>query len=177
MSNELNREWFECLKSFSHLNGRERQCVIVGDNPDARIANFWFLSRILHNWPSQWHSRYKGGYIEFENWKKFDLANQTVAGRPALLFLVTPEIYIRWHRQTLENKIKGSVNDMVPNDRFAATQLIQEMADLEAYNQSYGRYWSVALLPALSVSQLKELAELFAMPCDEQKAAASLAAA
>jgi hypothetical protein len=165
------------LKSFSHLNGREKQYVIVGDNPDARIAKLWFLSRILHNWPSQWHSRYKSGYIKFENWKKFDLENQTVGGKPAFLFLVTPEIYILWRRQTLENKIKDSVNDMVPNDRFAAAQLIQSLADLKADNQSLGQSGFLALLPALSVSQLEDLTELFDMPRDKQKGAPSPAAA
>jgi len=177
MLNEPKRETFGCLKSFSHLNGRERQYVIVGDNPDARIANFWFLSRILHNWPSQWHSRYKGGYIEFEKWKKFDLENRTIEGKPAFLFLVTPEIYILLRRQTLENKIKDSVNEMAPNDRFAAAQLIHSLADLKANNQSLGQSSFLALLPALSVSQLEDLAELFDMPWHKQNSTASPAAA
>jgi hypothetical protein len=177
MSNELNREWFDCLKSFSHLNGRERQCVIVGDNPDARIASFWFLSRILHNFPSQWHSRYKGGYIEFENRKKFDLANQTIEGKPVFLFPVTPEIEFLWRRQTLEHKIKDCINKMAPNDRFAAAQLIRKLADLKADSPSARQSSFLALLPALSVSQLEDLAELFAMPCEEQKGGASLAVA
>jgi hypothetical protein len=173
MLKEPKREPFGCLKSFSHLNGREKQYVIVGDNPDARIAKLWFLERILHNWPSQWHSRYKGGYIEFENWNKFDLKNQTVGGKPSFLFLVTPEIYILWRRQTLENKIKDSVNDMAQNDMFAAAQIIQSLADLIAFNQSLGQSSFLALLPALSVSQLEDLAELFDMPWDKQNGTAS----
>lgn len=176
MLNEPKREPFGCLKSFSHLNGREKQYIIVGDNPDARIARFWFLSRVLHNWPSQWHTRYKDGYIEFGNWKTFDLANRTIEGKPVFLFPVTPEIEILWRRQTLENKIKDPVNDMVANDRFAALQLIQEIAHLEADNQSLGQSNFLAVA-ALSVSQLEDLAELFDMPCDKQKGSASPAAA
>jgi hypothetical protein len=177
MLNEPKREPFGCLKSFSHLNGREKQDLIVGDNTDARIAKFRFRSRVKHNWPSQWHSRYKSGYIKFENWKKFDLENQTVGGKPAFLFLVTPEIYILWYRQTLENKIKDSADEMAPNDRFAAAQLIQSLADLKADNQSLGQSSFLALLPALSVSQLEDLTELFDMPWDKQNGAASPAAA
>ena len=67
---DQKRQWFECLKSFSHLNGRKKQEIVVGDNADARIAKFWFRDRVKHNWPSQWHTRYKGGYIEFENGEK-----------------------------------------------------------------------------------------------------------
>ena len=177
MLNEPKREPFGCLKSFSHLNGREKQDLIVGDNTDARIAKFRFWSTVKHNWPSQWHSRYKGGYIKFENGKKFDLENQTIGNKPGFLFPVTLEIYILWRRQTPENKIKHSVNETAPNDRFAAMQLIQEIADLKADNQSLGQSSFLALLPALSVSQLEDLAELFDMPWDKQKGAASPAAA
>jgi hypothetical protein len=177
MLNESQKEPFGCLRSFSHLNGREKQAVIVGDNTDARMAKFLFRSRIEHNWPSQWHTRFKGGYIKFENGKKFDLENQTVGGKPAFLFLVTLEIDILWRRQTLENKIKHSVNEMAPDDRVAAAQLIQRPAGLKADNQSLGHSSFFALLPALSVSQLEDLAGLFDMPRDEQKAAASPAAA
>ena len=177
MLDEQRTEWFECLKSFSHLNGREKQYVIVGDNPDARIARFWFRSRVQHNWPSQWHTRYKEGYIEFENWKKFDLASRTIAGKQVSLFPDTPEIYILWRRQTLVTKIKRSVNEMASNDRLAAAQLIQALADLDADSPSVGHSGFFAFLQALSVSQLEDLAELFDIPCSKENSAASLIAA
>jgi hypothetical protein len=66
---------------------------------------------------------------------------------------------------------------MAPNDRFAAAQLIQSLADLKADNQSLGQSSFLALLPALSVSQLEDLTELFDMPWDKQNGAASPAAA
>jgi hypothetical protein len=55
--------------------------------------------------------------------------------------------------------------------------IIQGIADLKADNQSLGQSSFLALLPALNVSQLEDLAELFDMPWDKQKGAASPAAA
>ena len=66
---------------------------------------------------------------------------------------------------------------MVPNDRLAAAQLIQSLADLKADNKSLGQSSFLALLPALSVSQLEDLAELFDMPWHKQNSTASPAAA
>jgi hypothetical protein len=171
MLNDEKKQWFHCLKSFFHLIGRERQDLIVGDNADARIAKFRFRSRVKHNWPSQWHTRYKRGYMEFENGKKFDLENQTIGGKPAFLFAVTPEIDILWRRQTFENKIKRSMNEMTPNDRLAAAQLVQELADPRGDIQPFGRSASLALLAGLSLSELEGLAGLFDMPSDEHRAA------
>jgi len=99
---EFRNEPFGCLKSFSDLNGWQKQNVIVGDNEDARIANFSFKGRVAHGWPSQWHTRYKYGYIEFENGKRFDLAKQTIGGKRVFLFLATPQIDIQWRRQTIK---------------------------------------------------------------------------
>ncbi len=164
MVNEQKKKWFECLKTFSHLKGREKQEIIVADNPDARIAKFLFRSTVKHNWPSQWHTRYKWGYIEFENGQKFDLQNQTVGGTPAFLFSVNPEMDISWRRQTLASRITRSMNEMAPGDRSAAEQLILELADLKGAKQSLPQSTSLALLPALSVCQLEGLAALFDMP-------------
>ena len=65
MLTEKNNKWYECLKDFSHLNGREKQQIAVADSADARTGRFLFLYRIKHNWPSQWRTRYNRGYIEF----------------------------------------------------------------------------------------------------------------
>jgi hypothetical protein len=191
MLTEQKRIRFERLKTFSHLNGRKKQELMVGYNTDRGIAEFWFRSRVKHNWRSQWHTRYKCGYVEFENGKIFDLENQTIDSKRVFLFPITPEVDILWHRQTLEDKINCSIDEMrLVADRLAAAQLIQETAAPKGDNQSFGRpaslapslglsmsdgsnpllSWyvdaSLALLPALSLSQLEDLAELFDMPSD-----------
>jgi hypothetical protein len=77
MLNESKRERFACLTSFSHLNGREKQNIIVGDKPEARIAKFLYCTRINYDKKSQRNTRHPAGYLELENGKKFDLAKQT----------------------------------------------------------------------------------------------------
>lgn len=177
MLSEFQNEPFGCLKSSSDLNGRRKQNVIVGDNADARKANFLFKSRVAHNWPSQQHSRYKAGYIEFENGKRFDLANQTIGGKRVFLLLATPEIDLLWRRQTLEYQIRDCVDKMAPNDKVSATQLVRELADPKVHDKRLRPYPFPAALGALSVSQLEDLGELLAMQCDDQKAAPSAVAA
>jgi hypothetical protein len=169
MSNESKREPYGCLKDVSQLNGRRKQDVIVGDNTDARIAQFYFRSRIKKNRQSLRNGRFKAGYIEFQNGKKLDLANQTVDTKPAFIFLVTREVHILWRRRTHVNEIKDSVGKNPPEDKLAATQLIQELAGSEVDNYFFGEFRFLDLLPALSVSQLEELAELFAQRWDGEK--------
>ena len=169
MINGKNK-WYECLKDFSHLNGRRKQQIAVGDTADARTARFLVLDRVRHNWPSQWHSRYKHGYIEFfEYHKKFDLQNQTIGGKEVFLFTVTPEIKIRYSRQTFEGKIMRRMNEMARNDRSAAERLIQELADPKGCNQFFRWSGAHTLLPALSLSELGDLAELFDMTAERTK--------
>jgi len=176
MINEQNNKWYECLKDFSHLNGREKQQIAVGDSTDARTARFLFLDRVKHNWPSQWHTRYKCGYIEFFNHKKFDRQNETICGKRVFLSKVTPEIYNLCCRQTLEEKIMRRMNEMTPKERSASERLIHELADSKGCNQFFRWSGAHALLPALSLSQLGDLAELFDMPNDLRKSEAQAAA-
>ena len=177
MLSEYQNEPFGCLKSFSDLNGWRKQNVIVGDNADARMAKFLFKSRVAHHYRTHWRTRYKAGYITFENGKRFDVANQTIGGKQVFLFLATPEINILWRRQTLEYHIKDCVDSMAPNDKFAATQLARELADPELHDRRFRRYPFPAALRALSVSQLEELGELVAIRPDDQKASAPEVAA
>lgn len=177
MLNELKREKFGCLTSFSHLNGREKQKIIVGNKPDARIAKFLYCTRINYDKKSRRNTRHPAGYLELENGKKFDLAKQTIRGKSVFLFPNIPEIYILWHRQTLENKIKASVDKMGAKDKFAAAQPIQKFIDSAMHNHSFRQHHVIDLLSALSVSQLEDLAEQFAEPRDGQSGSASPAAA
>jgi hypothetical protein len=172
MVNESKWEPYACLKDLSQLNGRRKQGVMVGDNTDARIARFCFDSSVEKNRQSVRNGKFKGGYIGFQNGKKFDLANQTVDGKPAFIFLFTREIDILWRRQTLGDEIKNRVDKMSPRDKLAATQLIQKLADAEVDNHFFGDFRYLGLFPALSLSQLEDLAQLFAMPSDGHKSVA-----
>lgn len=178
MSIDFQSEPFSCLKSFTEL--RRGQNVFVGDNADARMATFLYKVAVAHNWPSQWHSRHEAGYIEVEfegKKRRFDIANQTISGKRVFIFRDTPEIEIQWRRQTYENKIIKCVDKLEPNEKFAATQLVQEVADPKVHDKRLRRYPFPAALRALSVSQLEDLGELLVMQCDDQKAAGCAVAA
>ena len=62
-------------------------------------------------------------------------------------------------------------------EKSAAAQLIQKFIDSVIHNHSLRQHQVFELLPALSVSQLEELAEQFAGPRDGQTGAASPKAA
>jgi hypothetical protein len=68
------------------------------------------------------------------------------------------------------------VGEMPPEDKLVATQLIQELTDSEIQHHSFG-HQQVLDLGALSTSQLKDLAALFAVPSHGQACATHLAAA
>jgi hypothetical protein len=177
MLNEKNNKWYESFKDFSHLNGRKKQQIAVADSADARTGRILFLDKVKLNWPSQWHTRYERGYIEFlENHKKFDLQKQTIDGKKVFLFPVTPQIHNLYSRQTFEEKIIHSMNEMAPNDRSAAERLIHDLADPKGCDR-FLRWSDVyALLPALGLSQLRDLAELFDVPNDDHKSELQAAA-
>jgi tetratricopeptide (TPR) repeat protein len=68
---------------------KRRQKVFMGD--DSRLRNCTTLKAAIieNNWPSQWHSRFPDGYILLSvnaDKKYFDLARQTVDGKPAYIF-------------------------------------------------------------------------------------------
>lgn len=177
MADKFKREWFDCLTDFSYLNGRKKQWVIVGDGPDARVARFWFRSQVSHNWPSQWHTKYKSGYIEFENGKKFDLAIQAIRGNNAFIFEDSNEVYILYYRQSLEEKIKRSLNVTAPREKLQAVLQIRESIVAALPNRPFGLHQVLGLLPALSASQLENLVERIAAAVGGQTGAPSSAAA
>lgn len=167
MSVEFQSETFGCLKNFTTL--RRGQIVYVGHNPDARMTKYMLKGTVTHNWPSQWHTRYKDGYIEIEfeaKRRRFDIANQTMRDKQVFLFRPTPEIDILWRRLTLEHHIQECVDKISPNDMPAAKQLVQELADPKVHDKRLRRYPFPVALRGLSMSQLEDLGELLAVACD-----------
>ena len=114
--NADNRNRFSCMTSFWHLNGYRKQCVFIGDHPDARASSPLIKDRIKHNWPSQRSKKYKHGYIELQSGKKLNLETQTIYGKPAYIFDCTHKIESYCRQQTAEQKIRDSVNNKLSGD-------------------------------------------------------------
>ncbi len=177
MTNNSEQEKFVCLTHFSFLNGRRKQWVLVGDNPDARLANFWFRTRVINNWPSQWHTRYKQGYIKFENGERFDLETNSIRGKRVFIFEDSHEVYIRYRRQILGKAIRDALDSIPPSDRMDAMRQIHEQTKAALPNRCFGLLQVQALLLALSVSQLENLEQIIGKSTDQPSGGPSRVAA
>jgi|SRR6266487_3543535 len=119
---------FSCLKNFSHLNGRRKQKVFIGDHPDARAANVLKWERIKRYWLSHRCKRRPLSLIEFQSWEKFDPATQTIKGERAYIFPSTREIESYSRRKTADQQIRDSVNGNLPGeDRNTAWELLSDL--------------------------------------------------
>jgi hypothetical protein len=179
-SNSEN-EIFGCIKDFTKLKGRRNgrrkpqgDEVIIGDRPDVRIANLLFATSVSNNWPSQRQNRFPRGYIKFENGKRFDLANQTVDGRPVYLFRFRLNDVTRdfWRAQMAKNKIRHWIKAANDKDAFAMEELIGELRGQKPsfWSRSYTERYICDCLegPALGVTQLEQLAALVAAPSSSE---------
>jgi len=84
------------FESFNNLRQLKKgRKVFLGDKSDPRNCKYLKEATVEHNWPSHWHSRFPGGYILLSiNDEKmyFDLAQQTVYGKPAYIFAATKDV-------------------------------------------------------------------------------------
>lgn len=163
---------FGSINDFRHLNGWQKQEVIIGDRPDARIANFLFKTSVEHNWPSQWRAKYRGGYIKLgpEVWpdghkgngKIFDLANQTIDAAATYMFPHNRLTEILWRKQIAKNTIRDWTKQAGDKDVIALAQLVAESTGLRPPYpcRALAAELVYDCLEALSVIQLEEFAAL-----------------
>lgn len=86
---------FNCLNDFSQLK-RFRK-IFIGNKPDARDCDYLEPAVVLHNWPSQWHSRFPKGYIQLRVIRNnqhvnFDIATNSINAKGIYIFLEQTEI-------------------------------------------------------------------------------------
>lgn len=88
----------KAIQDFGQL--RCRQKVFVGDEfePSLRNCKVFMEAVVLRNRPSQWHSRFPGGYVllsigkgEKEYRGYFNLADQAINGKARYIFTATKE--------------------------------------------------------------------------------------
>jgi len=170
---------FGSMKEFGRLNGRRKQVILVGNRPDARSAELFYKTSVKNNWPSQWHSKYRKGYIRFANGEILDLAKQTIDGREVYIFLWSEDIEFLYRRQTSERTILEAFEKLPSQDRKALGNLILETADLghEPWFCSESDLWVVSqtqirpYLQILSLRQLEDSAALVAIPARPERSA------
>jgi len=166
--NADNRNRFSCMTSFWHLNGYRKQCVFIGDHPDARASSPLIKDRIKHNWPSQRSKKYKHGYIELQSGKKLNLETQTIYGKPAYIFDCTHKIESYCRQQTAEQKIRDSVNNKLSgDDRNTDFELFSERVrdNCGLYMHAvFERDQLLGQLQFIGLRDLEDLAALLSMP-------------
>lgn len=90
--NPKESSWFDSLNDFRRL--KRGQKVFLGEKSDARKCDSLEPAEILHNLPSQWHTRYPNGYIQLHmNGKRvnYDIARNGIEGRKVYIFPYSPE--------------------------------------------------------------------------------------
>ncbi|HEV2381187.1 MAG TPA: hypothetical protein VG206_15505 [Terriglobia bacterium] len=168
---------FGCMKDFRHLNGRRKQIVVIANEPDIRTSKFLCKTRVKHYYPSQWHTRYRQGYMEFENSQKFDLETESVNGKRVYLFEFTQCVEIVFLRQTAKNTILETLRKAPDAEREPMADLMAEQAGFKTHSMWFLGSWAEesvhSYLEALSLRQLEDLAGLFisALPVAERLAA------
>jgi hypothetical protein len=93
-----NEAAIKCLDQFSvrSVNGRHRNSIFVGDQPDARHCSTLVGGTVISHHRTQRPSRFAAGYIRIQTadgTKYFDRKSRTIAGQPAFLFVYTRDIH------------------------------------------------------------------------------------
>lgn len=147
--------------SIAKLNGRRKNRIVVSLNPDPRIGDFWFESSVRNNWPSQWHSRYRNGYIRFGNRKRFDIKTESVEGKRVYLFNYY-DVWIYFESASALKRLMSLADQLSDKDLLALTTLVLKTIDPKAQINRYltARIWAeqrlAQLLPGLGLPQLRE---------------------
>jgi hypothetical protein len=164
---EASVDLFSCAESFAGLKAWHR--VLIGADPDIRKANFLSKTRVIHNWPSQWHSTFPEGYIALENGERFDLKNHTISRVKVYIFRCS-EINEAYFRKRLAiNKIVERLTGAPKEDLRAVQELLLEAAGLAP--RLAPRFWwdrrgaereIIVILFLLGPKQLRDLEDLLA---------------
>jgi hypothetical protein len=141
--------------------------VIIGDTPDIRTCTRMYHEQIVHNWPSQWHSRYPDGYIIFASGRKYDRKRRRINSEQAFTFFPTENIEIIFQKHVRKKKIIAGLEIASDEELRVVFELCCERA-----GQQLKRWWSrdsaeryiVSQLEAMSLQELGDLAALLEGP-------------
>lgn len=163
---------FHCVTDFSTLRKGDR--VIVGDQPDARIANILFIDAVDANHPSQRHYTFPKGYIRFYRERRyFDLATSRLrsqrkylrlAPKKAYIFVPTDGVELLFARTEEKRKVEHWLKDAGQGDRIALAQLCAELVAPHLQKSIGGEdRMDQVLVACLEVAGLSQLRDLNAM--------------
>jgi len=141
--------------------------VIIGDAPDIRTCMRLYQDRIVHNWPSQWHSRYPDGYISFASGRKYDRKRLRINGQEAFIFPITEVTEIFWEKSSTKERIIAKLQAASDKDFRAIFDVFCERA-----GRQYKGWWSrdsaeqylLSQLEAMGLQELRDWTALLECP-------------
>lgn len=151
-----NEAAITCLDHFSvrSLNGRHRNTIFVGDQPDARHCSSLVCGTVFAHHRTQQPSRFSEGYIGIRTAggsKYFDRHKRTIDGRPTYLFVGSKDIHtlsriIDGITKTVEQYRSAPFRDLV-----ALNQLLDERltTGTRAYRFMSESIWRTSLVEDL----------------------------
>jgi hypothetical protein len=142
--------------------------VIVGDTPDIRTCTRLYQDRIVHNWPSQGHSRYPDGYIILASGRKYDRKRGKIDGQQAFIFFpVTEDMVVIFQKHVWKEKIIARLDSAPDAELRVIFELFCERAGRQlkgwCSRDSAERY-IVSQLEAISSQELRDLAAILESP-------------
>jgi hypothetical protein len=127
-----------------------------------------YRDRILHNWPSQWHSRYPGGYSIFASGKKYDRKRLRVNGEEAFIFRLTEDTEVIFHKHSTKEKIITRLEVASDEELRVIYELRCESAGRQCpewWSRDWAEEYIVSQLEAMGLQELRNLAGLLEAPC------------
>jgi hypothetical protein len=150
------------LHSF-YVTRTHKPEVIIGNTPDIGTCTRLYKDRILHNWPSQWHSRYPGGYIIFAGGNKYDRKRQRVNGEEEFIFRMTEDTEIIFQKHNLKGKIIAMLDIASDEELRVVSELFCERAGQQCKEwwwRDSAEEYILSRLEAIGLQELHDLAAL-----------------
>ncbi|MEK7996418.1 MAG: hypothetical protein AAB403_21670 [Planctomycetota bacterium] len=159
--------------------------MAVGDHPDPERCKFLIKTRVLRNWPSQWHSSFPNGYIEFSrnipfaDGTIFDLRSHTINGKQTYIFRYNYAMDVLCRRCTAINELKCCAEIMQAANLVALAEFVMTKVapDFQLRpDPLHAKRAILANLQALSLLDLESLVQLakssaIAAPIEQRRAA------
>lgn len=127
---ERSEQLYFCVQKFSELGtGRQKYQVVVGDDPDARKANFYFTGRIWCNWPSLNELSIR---TLDRGLMTINISARTYRGKPAYVFLWNELVEDRWNHQQERTKLWNGFKRCIDSGDFPLAAVIADLVRIQA---------------------------------------------
>ena len=166
-----NPDRFRSVENLDSLYVRRRRHkpqVIIGNAADIRECTILYRDRIVHNWPSQWRSRYPDGYIVFASRNIYDRSRRTINGEKRFIFRVSPDTNMFFDKHFEKEKIIAALEVATDEELRIIDELCCEGEDGRCpewwWSRASAEQRIVSQVEAMNLQELRDLAALLEGP-------------